>query len=85
MTPSRTASTKKKVFALVIASAGVLSACSVFLGVISIWIGLGHRHHQGFWAPVLAGTALIVLTLWAYLRLLLMLTKAMKHYDILNP
>lgn len=85
MTPPKNASIKKRVFAFVIACAGVISACFVFLGVISVWVGLGHRDHQGFWVPVIAGTALIVLTLWACVRFILLLTKALKRYDILNP
>lgn len=85
MTPLKTASMKKRVYAFLIACAGLLSACALFLGAVSVWVGLGHRDHQGSWAPLLAGAAWIAFTLWAFLRILHVLTRAMKHHDILKP
>jgi hypothetical protein len=70
---------------LLIFCATVLLFYGLFLGATSVWVGLSHRHQEGFWAPVLAGIFLIALIVWLFARLVLGLTRALRRSDILKP
>lgn len=76
---------KNALYKLLMFCASLLLFFGFFLGAISVWVGLSHRHHEGFWAPALAGGLLIILFAWLYVRLVLSLTRAMRRFDILRP
>jgi cytochrome c biogenesis protein CcdA len=65
--------------------AGLLLFYGLLIGATSVWVGFSHRHQQGFWAPALAGTLLIVLIVWGFLRLLLAMKRVLRRSDILYP
>jgi len=85
MIPRRPFPVKHALCKVALFCTGLLLFCTLFLGGASVWVGLSHRHEEGFWAPLLAGLLFMALTLWLYLRLFLALKRAMRHSDILNP
>lgn len=85
MTARRSFSIKKALFKLLILCAGLLLCYGLLLGAASVRVGLTHRQQEGFWAPILAGTLLIPILVWLYIRLVLGLRRAMRHSGILNP
>jgi uncharacterized membrane protein HdeD (DUF308 family) len=62
----------------------LVSAYLVFLGVISISVGLHHTEEEGSWVPVLAGSLCILAVLWILFRVARSLTQALKKTDTLN-
>ena len=56
------------VWVLLIAS-GLLTAYIVFLGAVSVWIGLSNRQEDGFFMPILAGCLAILAVFWFFLRI----------------
>jgi uncharacterized membrane protein HdeD (DUF308 family) len=62
----------------------LVSAYLVFLGVISISVGLRHTDEEGSWMPVLAGSLCILAVLWVLFRVTRSLVQALKKTDSLN-
>ena len=62
-------------------SCGFVTAYIIFIGIVSIRIGLAHLHHDGFWVPVLAGTFLITFILCVFLRFLKYIIKILREND----
>jgi uncharacterized membrane protein HdeD (DUF308 family) len=60
------------------------SAYAVFLGVISISVGLEHTDQSGSWMPVLAGSLCILVVLWLLFRVTRYLLQALREADTLN-
>jgi len=50
-----------------IVAAGLVTAGIAFISVVSVWTGFTHIHQSGSWVPILAGTVILVVALWAYL------------------
>jgi membrane protein implicated in regulation of membrane protease activity len=48
---------------------GVAALVVVFLGALSIWVGIHHQVRSGAWVPMVAGALVIALVLAVYLRL----------------
>jgi len=85
MIPRRPFPVKHALCKVLLFCTSLLLFYSLFLGAVSVWVGLSHRNEEGFWAPLLAGLLFIALILWLYLRLVLALRRTMRHSDILNP
>lgn len=68
-------------FKLAVFCASLLWLYGLFIGVTAVWVGLNHRHQQGFWAPVLAGALFIALIAWLYFRLVFAVRRALKRSD----
>jgi uncharacterized membrane protein HdeD (DUF308 family) len=68
---------------LLILCASLLLGYALFLGAVSLWVGLTHPGQNGSWVPVLSGALLIGLAVWFYVRLVASLLRSMKRSDIL--
>jgi uncharacterized membrane protein HdeD (DUF308 family) len=62
----------------------LVSAYLVFLGVISISVGLQHTEEAGSWMPVLAGSLCVLVVLWVLFRVVRSLVQALKKTESLN-
>jgi uncharacterized membrane protein HdeD (DUF308 family) len=62
----------------------LVSAYLVFLGVISISVGLQHTDEEGSWMPVLAGSLCILVVLWILFRVARSLVQTLRKGDSLN-
>ncbi len=62
----------------------LVSAYLVFLGVISISVGLQHTEEGGSWMPVLAGSLCILVVLWLLFRVVRSLVQTLRKTDTLN-
>jgi hypothetical protein len=58
---------------------GLLAAYVLFLGGISIWVGLSHLQQAGFWMPITTGTITLLGVLWVFLRLTRFILNRMKE------
>jgi hypothetical protein len=76
---------RNALFKLSILCASLLFLCGLLIGITSVWVGLSHRHQEGFWAPALAGGLFIALIVWLYFRLVLTVRRALRRSDILYP
>jgi hypothetical protein len=62
----------------------LVSAYLVFLGVISISVGLQHTEEEGSWMPVLVASLCILVVLWVLFRVARSLIQALRKTDSLN-
>jgi uncharacterized membrane protein HdeD (DUF308 family) len=62
----------------------LVSAYLVFMGVISILVGLQHTEQEGSWIPVLVGSACILAVLWILFRVIRSVVQALKKTESLN-
>jgi uncharacterized membrane protein HdeD (DUF308 family) len=62
----------------------LVSAYLVFLGVISISVGLQHTEETGSWMPVLAGSLCVLAVLWILFRVARSLVQALRKTDSLD-
>ena len=62
----------------------LVSAYLVFLGVVSISVGLQHTDEEGSWMPVLAGSLCILAVLWILFRVARSLLQILKKTDSLD-
>jgi uncharacterized membrane protein HdeD (DUF308 family) len=76
---------KNGLIKFLIVCASLLLGCALFLGVLSLRVGLTHPDQSGSWVPASAGVLTIGLALWFYVRLVWSLVRAMKRSDILTP
>ena len=63
---------------------GMITAYIIFIGFVSIRLGLRHLPQDGFWVPILSGTFTILLTLWVFFRLSIFFLKKQKDEDLIN-
>ena len=63
---------------------GLLSVFILFISIISIWIGFGAMPRNGFWVPILAGTALMAFILFSFAGLIRFIRKKTKERDLLD-
>lgn len=47
---------------------GLITACGVFIGILSIRVGLQHADRDAFWVPVVAGGICVLLFTWMFYR-----------------
>ncbi len=62
----------------------LVSAYLVFLGVVSISVGLQHTDQEGSWMPVLTGGLCILVVLWLLFRVARSLLRTWSKTDALN-
>jgi len=62
----------------------IISAYIIFIGIISIWVGLNHLHQDGFWMPLFVGAISIIVILWLFLRFLKFILNILKEKDLIN-
>jgi len=62
----------------------LVAAYLVFLGVISISVGLQHPDQEGSWMPLLAGGLCILLVLWLFFRVGRSLLQTLRKDESLN-
>jgi len=62
----------------------LVSAYLVFLGVVSISVGLQHTDQEGSWMPVLTGGLCILVVLWLLFRVARSLLRTWSKADALN-
>ena len=76
-------SLKDGIFRLVVILCGLVSAYVVFLGAVSMWVGLTHLSRDGSWVPISAGLLALILVTVLYVRLSRCLLGRLKDEDIL--
>ncbi|MFO7598762.1 MAG: hypothetical protein R6X27_03005 [Candidatus Desulfacyla sp.] len=47
---------------------GLATACISLVCLVSIWEGFTQIHQPGFWVPIVAGTLVLGLAVWLYVR-----------------
>ena len=62
----------------------LVSAYLVFLGVVSISVGLQHTDEEGSWMPVLAGSLCILVVVWILFRVVRSLVQTLRKAENLN-
>jgi uncharacterized membrane protein HdeD (DUF308 family) len=62
----------------------LLSAYLVFLGLVSISVGLQHTDQEGSWMPVLAGSLSILVVLWLLFRVVRAVLQSLRKTESLN-
>jgi len=49
---------------------GLVAAYVIFVALVSVWFGLHNVNEDGFWVPVLAGSASIIVVAWVSISIL---------------
>jgi uncharacterized membrane protein HdeD (DUF308 family) len=62
----------------------LVAAYLVFLGVISISVGLQHTDQEGSWMPLLAGGLCVLAVLWLLFRVARSLLQTLRKVESLN-
>jgi uncharacterized membrane protein HdeD (DUF308 family) len=62
----------------------LVSAYLVFLGLVSISVGLQHTDQEGSWMPVLAGSLSILVVLWLLFRVVRAVLQSLRKTETLN-
>ena len=62
----------------------LVAAYLVFLGVISVSVGLQHTDQEGSWMPLLAGGLCILVVLWLLFRVARSLLQTLRKPESLN-
>jgi len=70
-------------YVLLVCSA-LLTAYIVFLGAVSISVGLQNTNQDGSWMPVVAGVLCILVVLWFLFRVARSVLQALTRNDSLN-
>jgi uncharacterized membrane protein HdeD (DUF308 family) len=62
----------------------LLSAYLIFLGLVSISVGLQHTDQEGSWMPVIAGSLCTLLVLWLFFRVARSVLQSLRKTERLN-
>jgi uncharacterized membrane protein HdeD (DUF308 family) len=62
----------------------LVAAYLVFLGVISISVGLQHTDQEGSWMPLFAGGLCVLVVLWLLFRVARSLLQTLRKAESLN-
>ena len=63
---------------------GLITACISLLSLVSIWEGFTHIHRSGSWVPIVAGTLVLGLALWLYVRAVKAIHGLFNSEELLN-
>lgn len=63
---------------------GLVTAYIIFIGMISIRLGLRYLHFNGFWVPILAGTISITIILWTSFRISTFILRKLKKNNFIK-
>ncbi|MBN1104463.1 MAG: hypothetical protein JXL84_13680 [Deltaproteobacteria bacterium] len=75
---------KRTGYGLLLLLCGGLAACALFLGALSIWVGIHHQARAGSWVPILAGAFAVALVLVVSFRLFRHLFERMKSPESID-
>ena len=75
---------KKRGARLLLFLPGIISAYCIFIGAVSIEVGIENRHETGYIIPVLCGLALIILALALFYCSARILFEKTKEKDVIN-
>ena len=64
--------------------AGLIFSYLFFIACISVWVGFTHLQQDGFWMPILAGTLIILFSLFLFYRLSKLILNRTKELDVIN-
>jgi len=70
-------------YVLLVCSA-LVTAYIIFLGAVSISVGLHHTDQEGSWMPVVTGVLCILVVLWFLFRVARSVHQALTRTDSLN-
>ncbi len=65
-------------YGLLLLLSALAAVCALYLGALSIWVGVHHQIRAGSWVPILAGAVAIALVLILFIRLFRVLYGRMK-------
>ena len=63
---------------------GLIAGYILFIGLISIWVGLSRSHQDGFWMPILVGALFILAVTSFFVRMVKFLRNHLKEKDALE-
>ena len=63
---------------------GLLSLFILFISITSIWIGFGAMPRNGFWVPILAGTAAMTIIFFSFAGLIRFFRRKTKDKELLG-
>ena len=75
---------KRYTFYFLILFGALISGAVLFLGILSVWIGISHQDMDGFLTPVLAGSFGSILVLYLFFRFSRYLCRQMNRTDSLD-
>ena len=75
---------KKQVAKTILLLPGIISAFCIFIGAVSIDVGIENMHEDGYIVPVLFGLVLIVFALALFYFSVRSLLEKTKEKDIIN-
>lgn len=75
---------KRLGYYLLIIAGALIAGAILFLGILSIWIGISHQEREGFWTPVITGSAGSALVLFFFFRFSRRLFRQMRRTDSLD-
>ena len=67
-----------------IIACGLVASCIAFVSIVSIWVGIEHPLHSGFWVPILAGTLSFTITAWIFLAVTKSVLRQIEEEDLGN-
>jgi hypothetical protein len=85
MNSDQSSTTFKKILLwFIIIFSGIIAVYLGFISLVSLWVGLENSREPGFWVPITAGAALLVVVFWIYARMTNIILKHMKNEDSLD-
>jgi hypothetical protein len=60
---------------------GLIAAYVIFVALVSVWFGLRNVNEDGFWVPVLAGAASIIVVAWVSISILRYLLSRLREKE----
>jgi len=75
---------KKQGVKLILFLPGLLSVFIIFIGVVSINVGIDNAHEEGYMVPILSGLALIIFALALFYYFARFLVSKTKEKGIIN-
>lgn len=62
---------------------GLITSYIIFMGVISVLVGLNHLEEDSFWMPILIGIISPMAVLWLFLRFTRFILNRLKIKDVI--
>ena len=72
------------ILGLLLVCFGLLTAYIVFIGLISIWVGLNHQFQDGFLIPIIVGVISIMASLWLFFRFSRYISQKIKDKELVH-
>ncbi len=77
-------SLKNIVLKILLFCCGLITAYILFVGLVSVWVGLNNPQQDGFWMPVATGAFFMIVTLCLFFLLLKFVLNQMKEKDFID-